>query len=146
MTKDRRVATTDAQIREAGKRARNAAKTLTIIVDARYAKAQDAIVVRLNTGSTFTVPRIRLPGFRNVEPSALRRPEIEPPGNALWFEAPDVGVRLESLMLAAAGEGTVRRAAAQLLGARRSPKKASSSAANGKLGGRPAKKKTPTAA
>jgi hypothetical protein len=141
-----RIVTTPAEIRAAGKRARVGSKDLTIIVDARYAKPQDAIVVRLNTGSTFIVPRTRLPGFEKIDPSALRKPEIEAPGNALWFEAPDVGVRLETLMIAAAGEGIVRSAAAQLMGSRTSVRKASSSAENGKLGGRPPKGKSKAAA
>jgi len=138
--KDPRIATTAAEVREAGKHARAASRSATIIVDARYAKTQDAIVVRLNTGSTFIVPRKRLPGFEKIAPAALRKPEIEAPGNALWFDAPDIGVRLETLMIVAAGEGIVRSAAAQLLGSRKSVQKASSSAANGKLGGRPPKK------
>lgn len=144
--KDPRIITTAAEIREAGKRSRAAAKNLTVIVDARYAKPQDAIIVRLNTGSTFSVPRARLPGFGKLDPDALRKPEIEAPGNVLWFAAPDIGVRLETLMIAAAGEGVVRSAAAQLLGSRKSANKAMSSAANGKLGGRPPKRKTTAAA
>lgn len=135
--KDPRIATTAAEIRAAGKRARAMAKGLTVIVEAHYSKAQDSIVVRLDTGATFSVPRARLPGFGRIEPGALRKLEIEAPGNALWFDAPDVGVRLETLMIAAAGEGIVRSAAAQLLGSRTSSQKAASSAANGKLGGRP---------
>jgi hypothetical protein len=146
MGKGPRILTKDAEIRVAGKRARAAARNLTIIVDARYAKPEDAIIVRLNTGSTFSVPRVRLPGFETIEPRALRKPEIEAPGNALWFDAPDIGVRLETLMIAAAGEGIVRSAAAQLLGSRKSAKKATSSAANGKLGGRPPKRKSTAAA
>ena len=138
--KDSRIATTAAEIRALGRRARATAKSLTAIVEARYSKAQDAIVVRLNTGATFSVPRARLPGFGRIAPSALRKLEIEPPGNALWFDVPDVGVRLETLMIAAAGEGAVRSAAAQLLGSRTSSQKAVSSAANGKLGGRPRRK------
>ena len=63
--KDPRIISTAAEIREAGKRARVAAKNLTVIVDARYAKPQDAIIVRLNTGSTFSVPRARLPGLQD---------------------------------------------------------------------------------
>ncbi len=146
MTRDRRIITTDSEIREAGKRARAAAKNLTVIVDARYARSQDAIIVGLNTGATFTVPRTRLPGFDKIEPAALRRLAIEAPGNSLWFDTPDIGVRLESLMIAAAGEGIVRSAAAQLLGSRTSSRKTTSSVANGKLGGRPAKKKAKAAA
>lgn len=144
--KDPRVSSSAGEIREAGARSRKGAKELTVIVEARYAKPADAIVVRLNTGSTITVPRTRLPGFEKVEPAALRRPEIEAPGNALWFELPDIGVRLGTLMIAAAGEATVRSAAAQLLGSRRSFQKAASSAANGKLGGRPTKRKGKAAA
>ena len=116
--KDPRIAATAAELREAGKRGRAAAKSATVIVDARYAKAQDAIVVRLNTGSTFIIPRRCIPGFERIAPAALRKLEIEAPGNALWFDAPDIGVRLETLMIAAAGEGVVRSAAAQLLGSR----------------------------
>jgi hypothetical protein len=138
--KDPRIATTAAEIRAAGKHARATAKALTVIVEAHYSKTQDAIVVRLNTGATFSVPRARLPGFGRIEPSALRKLEIEPPGNALWFDAPDIGVRLETLMIAAAGEGIVRSAAAQLLGSRTSSKKAASSVENGRLGGRPRRK------
>ncbi len=74
--KDSRIVTTEAESREAGKRARAAAKNMTVIVGARYAKPQDAIIVRLNTGSTFIVPRTRLPGFEKIEPVALRKPEI----------------------------------------------------------------------
>lgn len=139
------IATTDAEVREAGKRARAKAKHLTAIAEARYAKSQDAIVVRLNTGATLTVPRRALPGFENVSVTALQRPSIEPPGNSLWFEAADIGVRLETLVIAAAGEAMLRSAAAQLLGSRRTPQKAAASAANGRLGGRP-KKKQPKAA
>lgn len=144
--KHARIASTAADIREAGRRARAAAKDLTVIVGARYAKSQDALVVSLNTGSTFTVPRARLPGFETLGPAALRKLEIEPPGTSLWVDAADVGVRLETLVIAAAGEGTLRTAAAHLLGSRRSIQKAASSAANGRLGGRPPKRKGARAA
>lgn len=138
--KERRIATTPAEIRSAAVRARAAAKSLTVIVNARYSKSQDAIIVRLNTGSMLSVPRKRLPGFERLEPADLRHPQIEAPGNSVWFDAPDIGVRLETLMITAAGENIVRSAAAQLLGTQRSPRKAASSAANGKLGGRPRRK------
>lgn len=141
-----KIVTTRSEVRAAGKRARAVAKELTLIVHARYSRAQDAIVIRLNTGGTFTAPRVRLPGFRDIEPAALRRLEIEAPGNSLWFDTPDIGVRLESLMIAAAGEHAVRSAAAHLLGARTSAKKSSSSVANGKLGGRPPRKNPKAAA
>jgi hypothetical protein len=103
--KERRIDTTPAKIQSAVSRARTAAKSLTTIVSAHYSKAQDAIVVRLNTGSTLSVPRKRLPGFERLIPSDLRHPQVEAPGNSVWFDAPDVGVRLETLMIAAASRG-----------------------------------------
>jgi hypothetical protein len=121
--KDPRRATTAAELGEAGKRARAAAKSAAVIVDARYAKAQDAIVVRLNTGSTFIIPRRCLPGFERIAPVALRKIEIEAPGNALWFDAADIGVRLETLVIAAAGGDLVRSTAANEKLGRRPPKK-----------------------
>jgi Protein of unknown function (DUF2442) len=140
------IVTSDVEVHEAGKRARAQAKHLTVIAEARYAKSQDAVVVRLNTGATLIVPRAALAGFEKLPPSALQRPTIEPPGNSLWFEAADIGVRLETLVIAAAGDAILRTAAAQLLGSRRSPRKAAASAANGRLGGRPPRKKHAKAA
>jgi hypothetical protein len=113
--KNRRIGTSAAEIRAAGKGARATTKALTVIDEAYYSKGQDAIVVRLNTGAMFSVPRIRLPGFEWIKPSTLRKLAIEPPGNALWFDVPDIGVRLETLIIAAAGGGIVRET-------RRSPK------------------------
>jgi hypothetical protein len=99
------------------------ATSATVIVEARYAKAQDAIIVRLDTGSTFIIPRRCLPGFERIAPVALRKIEIEAPGNALWFDAADIGVRLETLVIAAAGGDLVRSTAANEKLGRRPPKK-----------------------
>jgi hypothetical protein len=140
--KDSLFTTTRAEIKEAGKRARAEAKTLITITEARYVRSQDAVVFRLSIGSTISVPRKQLPGFEKIKPTAMGKAEIDPPGNALWFGAPDIGVRLETLMIAAAGEPTVRSAAAELLGASTSARKAAASAANGKLGGRPPNEKS----
>jgi hypothetical protein len=127
--KPSRVTTARAEIKEAGKRARAEAKTLIVITEARYVKPQDAVVFRLSTGSTISVPRKQLPGFEKIKPAGMGKAEIDPPSNALWFDAPDIGVRLETLMIVAAGEATVRSAAAELLGASTSDRKASSSIA-----------------
>jgi len=137
------IRTSDAEIREHVRRAREHEKYRTRILDARYSRSQDALVARLSSGSTLTIPRARIPGFEKLGPADLRRPAIEPPGNGIWFYEPDTGVLLETLVIAAAGEETIRDAAFSLLGSRTSEKKARSSAANGRLGGRPPKKKQP---
>ena len=54
------------------------ARGATKIVEGRYDMAADAIVVRLSTGATMTVPRTRVPRFEDVERSELRDAEIEP--------------------------------------------------------------------
>jgi len=79
--KDPRIAATAAELRRRESAAGQPLKSATVIVDARYAKAQDAIVVRLNTGSTFIIPAPVHPGLlKEIAPAALRKLEIEAPG------------------------------------------------------------------
>jgi Protein of unknown function (DUF2442) len=137
VSKPGKVVATDTEIDSAIKKGRDYDKRATKIVRAQYDRKRDQIVVDLSTGATLTVPRRNLPRLDTYQPDDLGAVEIEPPGYSLWFDKPDVGIRIEGLLRAAGGEGLVRSIAAQALGSVKSVKKSEAARKNGAAGGRP---------
>jgi hypothetical protein len=135
-----RVTTTDAEIDAAIKRGRAYSRSGTKIVEARYLRAQDALLIRLSTGALVQLPRKALSALRSLSPKDLSRVEIGPAGASIWFEPGDVGVEFEDVILAAAGASALRTAGARALGSVTTKKKAAAARSNGKRGGRPRRK------
>lgn len=142
MTKAATVSTTDAEIDAAIERGRKYDEHATKIVRAEYDRERDEIWAALSTGASITVPRRNLPRFDIYKPADFGPVQIEPPGYGLWFETPDIGVRLDGLLRAAGGEALIRSIAAQAMGSSKSEKKAEAARKNGGEGGRPRKNAT----
>lgn len=134
-----RVLTTDTEIRQAAKRAREREKTATKIISARYDKPSDSIVSLLSTGATLAVPRKAIPGFAKARPAQLIDLTILPARESLWSDSVDDGVLLEQLLVLAAGESMLGTIGARINASKRSPERAAASRANGRKGGRPRK-------
>jgi hypothetical protein len=108
----------------------------TRIVEASYDRASDKVVVNLSNGASFSVRRTSLPRFSDVDPEKITEVEIEPTGKAIWFSRPDIGFRLETLIVTAVGSALIGTSA-QAMGAVRTKLKASAARKNGSKGGRP---------
>jgi hypothetical protein len=139
MSTTKKHATTDAEIDRAIRQGQAYDRTATKIDEARYDPQGDILVAHLSTGATLTIPRVAIPFLNALSPDAIGDPDIEPPGYALWFERPDIGVRLETLLEVGVGN-LLRDIAARALGASKSLAKTTAVRANGRKGGRPRKK------
>lgn len=136
-----RVTTTDAEIDTAIKKARAYNRTGTKIIEARYLRAQDAVILRLSTGALVQLPRKALSALKTAQPKDLSHAEIGPAGASIWFEPGDVGVELDEVLLTAAGTNALKAAGARALGSVTTKKKAAAARSNGKRGGRPRTRK-----
>lgn len=134
-----RVLTTNAEIAQAARAAREREKTATKICAAHYDGGSDAIVVELSTGATIIVPRGRIPGFSKGTPATLTDITINPGAESLWSNNVDDGVLLEQLLEVAAGADLLKTLGGRISGRQRSAAKAAAARANGAKGGRPRK-------
>ncbi|MBC5810035.1 MAG: hypothetical protein GIW95_04150 [Candidatus Eremiobacteraeota bacterium] len=128
--KELRAATKSSIVRE---------RTATKIRAAKYDGRRDVIVAELSTGSTLTVPRRSIPGFRRASAGDISDILITPGREGLWSDSVDDGVLLEQLLVLAAGEVTIGTLGARINAAKKSPARAAASRVNGAKGGRPAR-------
>lgn len=133
-----RILTTDAEMREAARAAREREKTATKLRAAHYDPVRDAVVTELSTGVTLAVPRRAIAGFARATPEALSDIAITPGAECLWSDTVDDGVLLEQLIEIAAGEEILKVLGGRVSGRTRSAAKAAAARANGAKGGRPA--------
>jgi hypothetical protein len=134
-----RIRTTEAQIDAALAAARKRKATAARIVSASFDAKRDAIVVTLSTHSQLVVPRDAIVGFSTVDPADLADLAPQSSGFSVWSDRADAGVRVETLLEAAAGSTLLVSSAARIVAAHSSPAKAAAARANGRKGGRPRK-------
>jgi hypothetical protein len=105
-------------------------------------RSRDRVIIELSTGDEFSFAPRRAQGLEKAKPSDLDVTEISPSGFGLHFPKLDADVWVPALLEGVFGS---RRWMAARLGARggrvKSRAKARAARANGRLGGRPRKKR-----
>jgi hypothetical protein len=139
MSTTKKYAITDAEIDRAIRQGKAYDRTATKITEARYDMQHDMLVAHLSTGAVLTMPRSVLPGLKDIAPDDIGDATVGSPGYSIWFDRPDTGIWIDTLLEIAIGPST-RSRAARTLGQSTSPAKAIAVRANGAKGGRPRKR------
>jgi hypothetical protein len=132
----------DQEIEAATKRAEERSRREPKAVAAHYDADRDTLVISLSTGAEVSFPRGSIQGLTQAAPADLTEIEITPSGYGLHFPKVDADLLVPALIEGVLGS---RAWMAAQLGAQggkaTSEAKAAAARANGKRGGRPAKKK-----
>jgi Protein of unknown function (DUF2442) len=108
------------------------------VIEARYDRKLDALELTLRKGITVRFPRLQIWELADKSPDEVAEIEIQPGGDGLSFPRTDVDIYVPGLLREELGT-LFARALGRSSRGRTSPKKAASSKANGKKGGRPKK-------
>lgn len=109
-------------------------------LSARYARAKRMLVIALSTGAELHVPAGSIQGLEDASAGDLSEIEVSPVGMGLHFPRLDADVYVPALLEGVLGAPAwAARALGATGGKATSERKAVSSRANGKLGGRPRK-------
>lgn len=110
---------------------------------ARYDASSGRLVVSLHNGVELAVPVRLVEGLADADPASLSEVEITPAGLGLHWPALDADVSVPGLLDGVFGSRSWMAAQLGGRGGRTStPAKAAAARANGRKGGRPAKRKT----
>ena len=135
---EHKVVTTDAEIDEALKRAKNQPEEpRAIAVEYKPGAGLDILILKLNDGGRFLIPREDLEGLQDATPEQIAQVEILGNGTGLHWEALDLDFYVPNLLRNIYG---TRRWMAQIGrrgGLIKSAAKRKSSRTNGLKGGRP---------
>jgi hypothetical protein len=126
----------------ANEEAQELRKTLPYAVAARYDRASGRMVIDLNSKLTVSFSPRDVQGLERASPSQLEEIDISPSGFGLHFPRVDADISLPALLEGFLGsEKWMAARLGQRGGRSRTRAKKSASRANGKLGGRPRRRK-----
>jgi Protein of unknown function (DUF2442) len=103
-----------------------------LAVSARYDRRSKHVLIHLNSGAIVGFPLAFLPGLENASADELSEIMVEGGGYGLHVPSLDADISVPNLLADHLGSSLMKRAIAR----------ATASRANGRLGGRPKKKKT----
>ena len=136
----RHTATTDAEIARAIARAHAFAEEDPKVVFAEYQHGVDLIAMHFSNGMIVALPRKLLQGLREATPAQLEHIQIMGHGTGLHWPELDVDHYVLGLLGGVFGTQKWMAEIGRKGGSANSKKKVSAARANGRLGGRPAKR------
>lgn len=130
----------EREIAAAHRAARSADMREARVRRARYAAQSDEVVLDLRNGMTVRFPRRLIQGLHGALAPQLRRIEISPSGDGVYWPSLDVDVSVPGLMMGVFGTRAWMAAIGRVGGAIRSKAKSRAARLNGRRGGRPRKR------
>lgn len=131
-----------AQIKAARIRSRIAAKTEPRARRASYDRHSGLVTIELTSGAFFGFPARASRWLRDASHEELADVEVSPGGDGLRWDRIDVDLSVPGLIQNSFGSKTWMRELGRAGGRSRSAAKVRAARANGRLGGRPRKKKS----
>jgi hypothetical protein len=115
------------------------AQEASALLDARYDRTSDAVILTFRGGGLMTIPRHVIPGLERQPASALAAITLSPAGDALLWPSIDADVYVPGLVERAFGNRLFAAAAGRRGGTKRTKAKVAAARRNGAKGGRPPK-------